>query len=95
MKDQIVTTIPEGGSVADLIGEPPEPKDALRYACLDVGYSHRPVPIGSTKRRSFCRVCEARRCYFHPEMTPAEVRKRKVIPSMYPARRITNYVRGR
>jgi hypothetical protein len=93
--DSIVTTIPEAGSLADLLGEPPSPKDARKYACLDIGYHHKAVPIGMTKRQAFCARCEATYCYFHPELTPKEVKRRKVIPSRYPARPIKNYAEGK
>jgi hypothetical protein len=65
------------------IGEPPTPRSALRYRCLDLGYHHRPPVVKDgkrvSKRQSFCKTCTAARCYFHPQLTPAAVRKSKHI----------------
>ena len=62
--------------VAELLGQPPEPRDALKYACLSEGYHHRPIPRWQTKRQAFCAVCDAGHCYFHPELTPKELVKK-------------------
>lgn len=75
-------------------GGRPGPRDALKYACLDVGYAHRPCLPGE-KRERFCAKCTAERCYHHPKLTPAEVRKWKRTPTLYPERRVLGYVGGR
>lgn len=65
-----------------------EPKDSLKYACMDVGFRHRPIPRGQTKRSAFCDKCGALRCVLYPEMRPVEVRLRKRMPTYYPSRKI-------
>jgi hypothetical protein len=66
-----------GGSLEEMIGRPPAPEDALKYACLDVAYRHRPpVVVGGvrlSKRGTYCGQCEAGTCYFHPDLTPKEL----------------------
>ena len=65
-----------------------QPNDSLRYACMDTGFRHRPVPSGQTKREAFCGNCGASRCVHHPEMKPVEVRKRIRMPTQYPEKKI-------
>lgn len=74
------------GSVWDYvgIGERAKPNNSLKYACMTVGFAHRPIPVGSTKRKAYCSICTASRCVHHPEMTPREVRKLKRMPTRYP-----------
>ena len=63
------------------VGKPPGPRDSLQYACMDIGYSHRPLPIVDgrrvSKREAFCSKCEAPHCVHHPHLRPAVVRKMK------------------
>ena len=65
-----------------------DPKNSLKYACMDVGFRHRPIPRGQTKRSAFCDKCGAPRCVLYPEMRPVEVRRRKRMPTQYPKRKI-------
>lgn len=65
-----------------------EPNDSLRYACMDIGFRHRPLPNGQSKRDAFCANCGAARCVHHPEMKPREVRRRKKMPTEYPKKKI-------
>ena len=60
-----------------------KPSDSLRYACMDTCFRHRPLPSGQTKRDAFCANCGASRCIHYPEMKPAEVRRRKRMPTQY------------
>ena len=77
---------PVPGPVSEYIGEPAKPTDSLKYACMTVGFSHRPIPVGSTKRKAFCSVCQADQCVYYPEMAPKQVFKLKQMPTKYPAR---------
>lgn len=81
---------PQHSAVLDLIGSygPPQAQDSLKYACMDVGFAHRPIPIGETKRQAFCANCTALRCVHHPELTPDQVKKDGPIASRYPEKSI-------
>lgn len=87
---------PLPGSVQEYIGigQRPKPEDSLKYACMDEGFRHRPIPVGSTKRKAYCSWCTARRCVHHPEMTPKQVGKLKEVPSRYPKISVARAVLG-
>jgi len=65
------------GSVESYVGHlrPAEPTDALKYACMDVGFHHRPIPRGTTKRKAFCAKCGAERCMWYSRVAPKAVVK--------------------
>jgi hypothetical protein len=58
-------------------GRPAEPQDALKYACMDVGFHHRPLPMCDgrrmSKREAYCQHCTARRCVHYKDVTPKEL----------------------
>ena len=61
--------------VEEAQGERPrtQVRDGSEYACMDVGFSHRPIPRGQSKREVYCVKCEAQRCHHHPHLTPKQV----------------------
>lgn len=71
-------------------GEPPKPGDADKYACLYGWFQHRPIPPGQSKRKLYCRKCEAAKCYFH-DLTPKQVCRRARVPTRYPEHRVGDY----
>lgn len=67
---------PMGGDLLDYIGSTggkPRAEDSLKYACMDKGFYHRPVPDGMTKRQAFCAVCTAGRCVHYSDKTPEQL----------------------
>ena len=68
--------VAEVGSLDEYVseGDGPSAEAALIYACLDYGYSVRPIPRDSNRRQEYCRSCTAGRCFWHPERTPAQIR---------------------
>jgi len=82
-----------GEPVSELVGGRAQPRDALQYACMDIGWRFRPLPIDMTgkstpRRKAFCPTCDASHCYHYPDLTPAEVRRKGIIPSRYPEKRV-------
>ena len=84
------------GPVDDYVskGAPPRATDSLKYACMGEGYSVKPIPIGSSKRKAFCPGCEAVLCFWHRELTPEQVMKLEKTPTLYPEMRVHSYVEG-
>jgi len=64
--------------VEEAEGERPRTQrsDGSEYACMDVGFSHRPIPRGQSKREVYCQQCTAKRCMHHRELTPKQIVER-------------------
>jgi len=67
-----------GGQLEDCMtwGRPAEPEDSLKYACMTIGFAHRPIPLGQTKVRAYCVNCETERCV-HGESVKDRLRRFK------------------